>query len=217
MPPRGRLVDRGTARGRSLVAELGREIEQARVEHGLTYAHIGRAVGLSRSQASRVCRGIAPGLTIVQVSRLLAVVGLELSARAFPLGPPIRDAAHHALLERFRARLNAALRWRTEVPLALAGDLRAWDARVDGNGWHVQIEAETRPRDLQALERRLALKLRDSREASVVLLLSDTKHNHELVRLAGPGLQGRFPVTARDALRHFAAGSSPGGSTIVFL
>ena len=67
-------------------------------------------------------------------------------------------------------------------PLPFAGDLRAWDALIRGSGWRCGVEAETRPRDLQALERRLALKLRDGAVDMLVLLLLDSRYNRALVR-----------------------------------
>jgi transcriptional regulator with XRE-family HTH domain len=199
-----------------IVSELAREMEQGRLEAGLTYEQVGRAAGLSRSQVSRVCRGIAPDLSITQAAELLAVVGLELSARAYPAGPPIRDAAQVRLLARLRSKLSPTLHWRTEVPLQLTGDLRAWDARIDGPDWHVVVEAETRLRDLQALMRKLNLKCRDGGEDQLVLLLGDTRNNRELVKLAGAGLIEQLPGTPREVLRALATGSRPGRSGIVF-
>ena len=210
-------MDLGTARGRKAVAELAREFELARLNYGLSYAEVGRAVGLSDSQVGRIARGRSPSLTIEQASRLLAAVGLELSIRAYPKGQPVRDGAHLGLLEALRSRLHPSLRWRTEVPLPIVGDLRAWDAIVGGRGWELAIEAETRPPDLQALDRRLALKQRDGGVDQVVLLLSDTRHNHELVRGNDPWVASRFPVPGRRALELLAAAASPGGSAIVFL
>ena len=72
-----------------------------------------------------------------------AVVGLDLSIRAFPSGDPIRDRAQLALLQRLRARLHPGLRWSTEVPLPIPGDIRAWDAAIDGETWSAKIDAET--------------------------------------------------------------------------
>jgi len=178
---------------------------------------LGRAVGLSPSQVSRICRGLAPNVSIVQLARLLAAVGLELSARAYPSGEPIRDAAQVALLAQLRERLHPSLRWRTEIPLNVAGDMRAWDGGIFGDGWWLPVDAETRPNDLQALERREALKQRDAASEHMVLLLKDTRHNRYLVRLAGPALLKHFPVPSHIALLALAEGRFPGGSSIVFL
>jgi transcriptional regulator with XRE-family HTH domain len=222
MPVRSRAVDRGTARGRRIVVELCREIEEARLDRGLSYASIGRALGLSGQQVGRICRGQSPELGVVRLAQLLAVVGLDLSARAFPGGPPIRDAGHVALLERLRARLGPGFVWRTEVPVAPmsidgAPDLRAWDVTLSGRGFMVAVEAETHVRDLQALERRIALKLRDGVVAGVILLLSDTQHHQIMLREAGTSLRAAFPVSARKALRRLANGEPPEGNAILLL
>jgi hypothetical protein len=142
---------------------------------------------------------------------------MELSVRAYPKGHPVRDTAHLGLLEALRSRLHPSLRWRTEVPLPIAGDLRAWDALIGGRGWDVAVEAETRPPDLQALDRRLALKQRDGGVDQVVLLLADTRHNHELVRGNDAWIATRFADPGRRALELLAAGANPGGSAMVFL
>ena len=114
-------------------------------------------------------------------------------------------------------RIHRSLEWATEVPLPLVGDLRAWDALIRGRGWRCAIEAETRPRDLQALERRLALKMRDGAIDLLVLLLLDSRHNRALVREHADTLHERFPVAGSRALELLAAGVSPGGNAIVLL
>ena len=216
MGTRQRQVDLGAARSRAIVADLGREIREARIDRGLSQEELGRAVGLSGSQVGRIERGLIRSVTIEQVCLLLAAVGLELSARAFPSGQPIRDAAHAALLGRLRVCLHRSLTRRTEVPLPIAGDRRAWDAIVRGEGWTVGIEAETRPRDLQALQRRLALKARDGRVDAVVLLLLDSRHNRTLVRESAD-LATAFPVPGRRVLELLGAGVMPPGSGIALL
>lgn len=172
---------------------------------------------MSRSRESFIERGLASGAGIVQWSRLLSTVGLELSVHAYPTTNPIRDAAHAALLEQLHARLHPRLRWRTEVPMPIAGDLRGWDAMIRGDGWMIAVEAETRPRDLQALERRVALKQRDSGIEDTILLLKDSRNNRALARTYGDALHERFPVPGRRALELLTAGVFPGGSTLILL
>jgi len=213
---------RGTERGRQIVHDLAAEAEAVRLEHGTSYAALGRALGVGGGQVARICRGQSPRLSIVRASQLLAVLGLDLSARAFPAAPPVRDAAQLALLERFRARLSPGLVWRTEVPvieLPEAGsvDRRAWDAGIDGPGWSIRLDAETHIGDVQAVQRRVALKQRDGRVAAVILLLAETRHHGALLRDAGEGLRSQFPVPARRALLALAAGRSPGGDSLIRL
>jgi transcriptional regulator with XRE-family HTH domain len=184
----------GADRARRTVAELTTELRRTRVDRGLSQAEVGRAVGLSGRQVCRIERGLSPDVSIVGLCRLVAVVGLELSARAYPAGEPIRDRAHVAVLGQFRGRLHRSLHWRVEVPLPVVGDLRAWDGHVSGEGWRVGVEAETRPTDLQALQRRLALKLRDGGVDALILVLADTRHNRALLQAHGDELVQRFPV-----------------------
>jgi hypothetical protein len=127
-----------------------------------------------------------------------------------------------ALLERFRVRLSPQLKFRSEVPvveLATPGtiDLRAWDAAVDGPGWTLRVEAETRVHDMQALERRIALKQRDGSIDCVLLVLSDTRHHREFVELGGEMLRATFPIPARIALRALSRAKPPPGNALILL
>lgn len=146
-----------------------------------------------------------------------AILGLDVSLRAYPDGDPIRDAAQLGLLARFRARLPAGLSWRSEVPLGVQGDQRAWDAVAAGPGWHVPVDAETRLHDVQAFSRRLALKSRDDAVDVLILLVADTRHNRRVLRLAAPDLAMQFPAKGPAILAALAAGRPPPGSGIVLL
>jgi hypothetical protein len=99
---------------------------------------------MSHTQIGRIERGEIPGLTIEQVCRAGLAVGLRLGARLFPDGDAVRDVGQLRLLERFRMRLPARAVWRTEVPMPIAGDRRAWDAVVAIGGRQAGCEAETR-------------------------------------------------------------------------
>lgn len=187
------------------------------MDRAITLRDVGAAVWLSASEISRIERGVVAELDLVLASRLLAAVGLELSVRVYPTGEPIRDAAHERLLSAFRGVLHPSLRWRREVPMPIPGDLRAWDAVVTGRGWSVGIEAELAPRDLQALQRRVALKLRDARLDGVVLLIPDTRRNRLLLREHADGLRDAFPVPGARTLELLRVGMPPPGSALVVL
>ena len=88
MPTRERPVDRGTERGRRIVGDLALELRAARVDRGLTLATVGAATRMSISKVSRIERGLAPRVTVIDLARLHAVVGLEMWARSFPGGSP---------------------------------------------------------------------------------------------------------------------------------
>jgi transcriptional regulator with XRE-family HTH domain len=202
---------------RDVLAVMGREIRDGRLSHDLSQASAGRAIGRSKSTWSRIERGEALQLSLVELSRALAVVGLDLHVRAYLGGRPLRDEAHVQLLERLRLRLGPGIRWRTEVPMPLSGDQRAWDALLTMGRVRVGVEAETRARDAQALQRRLALKQRDSGADHVVLLLADTRHNRLFLRTCGEGFLAGFPVPGPVAVGRLGVGVDPGGNAIILL
>lgn len=212
-----RRDDRARRAARRALEELGGEIRQARLSVDLSQAVAAAAVGKSASSWSRLERGAAPMLPLSELVRAAAVVGLGVHIRAFPADSPLRDRAHRELLERLRVHLAREVGWATEVPLPNAGDRRAWDALVRIDRIRVGVEAETRVRDEQALQRRLRLKRRDGGADHVILLLSDTRHNRAFVRDASAGFRRDFPIPGAVALERLAAGEDPGGSAIVLL
>lgn len=215
-----RPADRGRRRARRALAAIGEEHRIARTSAGLSLRTVAAASGTSRSGLWRFERGELQHVSIPDLGAWFAVVGLDLSLRAYPAGDPIRDHAQLALLERLRARLHPSLGWKTEVPLPIERDLRAWDAEITGREprhWRARVEAETRVADGQALERRLSLKLRDDPDGHLILLVSDTRGNRRAIEALGPALRALLPLPARDLLTALAAGRDPGGSGIAIM
>ena len=184
---------------------------------GLSQGVLARATRMSKSQISRIERGLLAPVSIEQISRLASVVGLDLTVRLFVGAGPLRDQAQLRLLARFRERLHPSFRVRSEVPIPIAGDRRAWDLVLDGPTPPFGLEAESRLRDCQALQRRVALKARDSGIERVILLVADTRANRAAVREAEASLREMFPVPARVALRALAEERDPGGSALILL
>jgi transcriptional regulator with XRE-family HTH domain len=217
MPPRERAVDRGTRRGHEMVRELGRELHTARLQHGLSQEAVGRAIGLSDTEVGRIERGLIRTVSVLQLSRLLSVVGLELAARAYPNGSPMRDTAQLKLLGRLREQLSTDLTWRTEVPVGPTGSLQAWDAVIGLGAHRVGVEAETRLTDLQAVQRRIELKCRDSATPIAILLLADTRTNRTSLRAFARAVHDAFPVPGRDTLQALRAGRPPQGNSVILI
>ena len=217
MGSRERAIDIGAARAREILARLPAEARSARLTSGLGQAEVASALGLSVAQYSRIERGLSPDLSISTAVRLFAVLGLDLSVRAYPAGDPIRDVAHAALLERLHVRCHPSIVWRTEVPFPIAGDLRAWDATAVFPGFRAGIEAETRFRDVQALDRRLALKERDGGMDRVILLGLDSRSNRGVLNESGSQLLLRFPIPGKRALELLGVGVDPGGNALILL
>jgi hypothetical protein len=85
-------------------------------------------------------------------------------------------------------------------------------------GFRVAVEAETRVRDVQALQRRTSLKLRDDPGITgVVLLLNDTRSNRDTVRAQGRVLIEQFPLSQRTLLATLKEGRAPETSGLVLL
>ena len=210
-------MDRGTARGRELIRLIGAEIRLARRRLGLSIQFVAQDVGISRAELSRIERARAEWVSLVVLARICSVVGLDLVARAYPGGSPIRDARHGRLLGRFKAMLYHSLGWGTEVPPPNPGDQRALDALVRGDGWRYGVEAELNPIDGQALLRRLSLKQRDGLVDGVILLLPDTRQTRLFRREFADLLAGEFPVSGGRAQKRLAAGLDPGGNAILVI
>lgn len=172
---------------------------------------------MSRSKVSRLERDRAPDASVRTLVLLFALLGHTLAVRAFPQGSPVRDAGHIRLLKRLLALLPASIRVRLEVPLRRIGDLRAWDAELRGDDRACMVEAETVLADLQALDRRIALKMKDDDVTVVILLVADTRRNREALRAGEDLLGSRFPLATKEVLRELRAGRVPERSGIALL
>ena len=153
---------------------------------GLSQGDAGRPVGMSATKVGRLESGRLTSLSLWDASRLAAVVGLDLTVRLYPAGPPLRDHAHRRKLMPVLEYVALPLAWRTEVPLPQRPDqpreLRAWDAMILGQGERTGVELEMRLRDAQAVERRLAAKRRDDPPDHFLLLIADTRTNRTVLR-----------------------------------
>jgi transcriptional regulator with XRE-family HTH domain len=212
-----RPFDRGTELARSATARLGRELRDARRDRALSLKAASRAAGTSTSELSRIELGQALRVPLVTLHRCAAVVGLDLSSKLYPGAGPLRDGAHASLLTDFRACLHRTIRWAAEVPLPIAGDLRAWDALIAGAEWRYGVEAETAPRDAQALNRRIQLKARDGNVDGVLLVLRDSQSNRRFVRESAVELGSTFPQSGARAVELLRAGADPGRGAVIFV
>lgn len=195
---------------------MGEEIRQARNAASLSQREVGRMLGVTHSSIGRMERGDVARLSFERIAVVGAILGLDLHARLYPSGSPVRDGAHLALLERLRKRLGSMLRFRLEVPVPIAGDHRSADGVIDGEDVDAMVEAETRVDDVQALLRRIRAKQRDLGSRRVILLLSDSRNNRSVLA-HHPELAAEFPIHPRACLRALSAGVDPGGDAILLL
>ena len=78
------------------------------------------------------------------------------------------------------------------------------------------MEAETVVTDTQALERKLALKVRDGEAASVLLVVADTRRNRRALASAPAAFAG-LPLRTGQVLRRLRDGDDPGAGGLVIL
>jgi transcriptional regulator with XRE-family HTH domain len=197
--------------------EIGREIRLGRITGGRTQRAVAESVGTSVARISRIERGLVPTLTLRQLSRTAAAVGLKLYIRAFPASRRLLDQPQQDLLNELQRRAHPSWRWESEVPMPISGDLRAGDARSSVSGCSVLYELWTRLADWQAQTRSALLKQRDLRADRVVLVLRATHANREALRQAGPAARETFPLQGRQVLRALGEGRDPGANGIVLI
>jgi transcriptional regulator with XRE-family HTH domain len=216
MSTKDRAIDRGHRLAARARVSIGSELRDARVAAGLSQEFVAAAAGTSRAEISRIELGRAPMVPLHRLAAIAAVLGLDLSVRLYPVGQPLRDKAQLALLDRLRRLLPETVAWRSEVPVPIGGDRRAWDASISGSGWTAYVDAETRLRDIQALQRRTALKQRDTGTARVILLLADSRANRSiLAALALPLVAD--PIPSRVLIEAVRSGRDPGGGGVILL
>jgi transcriptional regulator with XRE-family HTH domain len=215
MATRDRRRDRGARRAAATLRTLADELRAARLGSGLTLREVAASSGISRAQLARLERGDAPGASLRSLSIAFAVLGMRLNARPYPEGLPLRDEAQASLLARFRSELPPGISMRTEVPLHGDRDLRAWDAELATADATCKLEAESALYDLQAQERRIALKMADDDAGVVILLVADTHRNRRVLREFRDLIAVRFPLDTRAVMAALRAGRLPERSGLV--
>jgi transcriptional regulator with XRE-family HTH domain len=215
MPTTIRRRDAGIHHAEATTSRLAQELRIARAASGLSLRALADASGMSRSHLNRIERGRAPAASLQTLCVVFAILGMRLSVRPYPEGVPLRDAAHARLLARFRAELPPSITFRTEVPLRIDRDLRAWDGELTAADGTCKLEAETSLVDLQATERRIALKMADDHVERVILLVADTRRNRRVLREFRESLAARFPLGTRELLHELRAGRLPKQSGII--
>ena len=194
---------------------------------GLSEDELGRRVGVSRSQVSRMIHGHRGHGRIDDAARMLDALGVRLEVAVQPpvlVGAPSqRDAAHARVLAYASRRLEmAGLTVAREVPIG-ADRVRGWIdllGHEEPSGVVALVEAKGDIYDLGALERQVTWYEREARWAAqrlgwtrprhlaVLVVALASRHNAEFVRGNRDALRARFP----DAVGCFAwvgAGQSP--------
>jgi transcriptional regulator with XRE-family HTH domain len=218
MPTREDPADRARRMARRDLRELVGDLRASRIALGLSQADVARAAGISRQLLGRLERDELGRTSWQHLAAIAGVLGLRLRIGSYPDGEHVRDHVQLRLLDALRTRLHPSLSWRTEVPLPIAEDRRAWDAMAIGaDGW-TAIEGISRIGAVDATVRRAKLKQRDDpRVASLVLVVNDTTRNRDALRAALSSVRADFPLGTRDVIAALGAGHAPSGNGIVLL
>lgn len=216
MPAQERAHAFGIRQADHVARRLGREARELRQRAGVSQASLSRACGVSRQWIHLFELGRLASVDLRRATMLMAHLGHKLVVSTYPTGEPLRDEGQARLLARFNARLSPAWRRFAEAPMPGPGDLRAWDELLDGVV-RVGVEAESRPSDLQATERAMHAKQRDSGVERMILLVGSSARNRALVSSHIGLLRQTFPLDSRATLHALAEGRDPGANGLVLL
>ena len=217
MATRTRPADLAAADARRLIDRALDEIETARLDLGMSHAVAAARAGVSRSAWGRLVRREIRHPSVELICRAARAVELKPSLGLYPTGERVRDRPQLGVIDRFAVYPAPPLTIDREVGLPIAGDPRAWDGRVHGNGV-ASFDAEARLGDIQAVSRRIALKQRDDPDAGVVILvLNDTAHNRAVLREHREALRAQFPLDGAAIAKALRSGRVPplGGIILV--
>ena len=211
-------VLRGRRRGSGLTRKLVSELIETRRTVGLSQQALADLLGRSQADISRFERlRDTNRVSVVELCEVASVLGLELGAGLHPVGDPLRDKGHQALIARFRAHLAPDFRIAAEVLFSDPGDRRAWDLVLRMPRQVIGVEAETRIRDVQWLVRRMHERQQYGGAHVIVLVLADTRVNRALVDELRMALGREWSTSPRAILRALRQGQPVPGSGVVLV
>ena len=204
-----------------LVARLIREARDARQATGLTHGEVAQAIGVARSNVTRLEAGRRQDIGIVELSEIASVLGYEVSVGLHPIGDPVRDKGQLACGRRFSALLSDSWRVTDETLLPGAGEQRAWDKllRLVGTTprYLVGVDIESRVWDVQAMVRRTRQRERDGQVDHIVIVLADTAHNRRIADELRLALGSQYTTSSRAVFRQLRAGEPIAGSAVILV
>ena len=202
---------------RWILDDIGRELRLSRRTSGMRQRDVARLTSTSTSHVCRVEHGQVATLSIRELARHAAAVGLKPYVKLFPLARRLLGRPQLQLLGRFRNRLNSVWSWETEVPIPREGDLRSCDCVIRIPECTILVEAYTRFADYQAQTASAMRKKRDLPADRLIILVAATRANRTAVDEAAGVAAGSYSLAPRSTLRALLEGTDPGTDSILFL
>lgn len=197
--------------------QVCREIRLARIVAGMTQRQVGITIRRSASWVSRLEAGKVKGVSVVELARVAAAVGLKLYVSTFPAIRRPLDGPQIALLGAFNRRLHRSWHRRMEVLIQRPGDHRAVDEVIHNGECTIAVEAYTRLADGERQVRAARTKQRDIGADRLILLVKASGANRRMLHEMGPMIRDEFPIGTRASMKALAAGRDPGGDCLVLI
>jgi transcriptional regulator with XRE-family HTH domain len=213
---------------------IGQAIRQLREDAGLTLTHVALAAGVDRRYLARVESGDR-GASVETLAVVLAVLGADLSLKAYPTtGPTIRDRHQAPMVEALLRALHP--RWRaspevpvyrpargvidvvlddTVSPLAVASEHHSELRRLEQQvRWHREKELSLPSAELWRFLQRGEVPPPTSR----LLVLRSTRATRALANAHEQTLEAAYPARTRAILAALTTADAPWpGSGIMWM
>jgi transcriptional regulator with XRE-family HTH domain len=206
MSVRRQAIWQGDRELRRTCARFGEEFRAIRLRAGVSQAAVARAIGVDRSQISRLESGNVDVGNAIR-ARAAEVLGADFRLQLYAERTPmLHDAAHARLIERLVAIRHPS--WRVTLEAPVPGGRRSVDVRLDREGDHVLGEVESHVGRFEEVVRALHGK-RDALaplvpgRLHVLLVLPRTRHHQTIVQNLPLSVRAAFPVesgTLREAI-----------------
>ena len=161
-------------------------------------------------------RGSVADLGVLELARLSAAVGLDLSIKAFRGSSVLRDVGQVGVLGRFRSAIDQEIPFRLEVQVR-PGDQRSFDAMLGLPPRLAAVEGLSRLRDVQGQIRPILRKQQDAGIPVLILVVGATLANRRAVREAADVLGAAFPLGTRALMSKLRHGQLPTANGLVLI
>lgn len=203
---------------------IGRQIQEARTEAGVSQAQLARCAGLAPSYVWRIEAGLA-NPSVDALSAIATCLGCDLGVRLFPTsGPRLHDRFQAPILEALLRVRHESWGGTLEVPVPAARGVIDLVLARSMDRCTIACECHSELRRLELLLRRgaekaeaLGPRFEGGPSPSRLLVLRSTERTRAIVRTYEATLGAAFPGRAADA--YAALTSADGqwqGSTILW-